>query len=391
MVLDKEVQIKVNNRTAQIYKDKGYDIPMTIGVHGNIIFDTTKYFTIKVEDLESTSTVKVHTSCDFCGNRKTMSYRDYCRKLDDNGLKTCVKCKTAKYKITCLEKYGVEYAPQSDFIKEKTKKTNQKRYGVDWCMGNKDIQEKRRETYISKYGCEWATQNEQVKEKTKNTNIKRYGVESPTMTPEVKRKMKNTMLERYGSETVMHIPEFREKISKTNLERYGSKYTFGSKEIYDKGIDTKYKNGTVATSIQQKYICDLYSGILNYPCSNYNLDIVVDDINIEYDGGGHELSVELNKISKHDFDVKQIIRDKIVKSNGYKIIRFISKSDKLPSDNILLHILDLSKTYFNTTNHTWIEWYFDDNKIRNADNKNGEFFDFGALRKIKRKSALITQ
>ena len=104
-------------------------------------------------------------------------------------------------------------------------------------------------------------------------------------------------------------------------------------------------------------------------------------------GGGHQLSVLCGNISQHDFNVKQIVRDKIVKSNGYKIIRLISKSDKIPSDEVLLHILDLSKKYFNSTSHTWIEWYFDESKFRDADNMLGSYFDFGKLRNIRKRTA----
>ena len=184
----------------------------------------------------------------------------------------------------------------------------------------------------------------------------------------------------------MDIPGIREKIAITNLERYGHKCSLGNTDVYAKGLQTKYKNGTIATSTQQEYICNLYNGTLNFPCSHYNLDIVLDNIDIEYDGGGHQLSVELGNISQHDFDVKQTVRDKIVKSNGYKIIRLISKSDNLPSDKVLLHILDLSKEYFNSTSHTWVEWYFDENKYRNADNIQGVYFDFGVLRNIRNKT-----
>ena len=80
------------------------------------------------------------------------------------------------------------------------------------------------------------------------------------------------------------------------------------------------------------------------------------------------------------------MRDKVVKSNGYKIIRFISRTDRLPSDEILLHILKLSKNYFNSTSHTWIEWYFDENKFRNAENIEGSFFEFGKLRNVRKRT-----
>lgn len=387
MILDKQVLMKVNNRTAQKYKDKGYDVPTKIGVHGNIIFDTDKSFYVKVEDLEPTSTISVHIVCDICGEESIMQYRDYCKTLGENGLKTCTKCKYIKTKKNNMEKYGVQSTSQLDSVKEKIKKTNRERYGVDWYSSNKDWKQKVIKTNIEKYGCEWSTQSESVRYKTIQTNLQKYGVESPSQLKEFQDKAKNTMIERYGTNVSMHIPEIREKIEATNLERYGSKSTFGCSEIYSKGLETKYRNGTTATSRQQFYLCNLFNGTLNLPCSRYSLDIALEDIDIEYDGKGHQLSVDLGNISQHDFNVKQIVRDKIVKSNGYKIIRFISRTDRLPSDEILLHILKLSKNYFNSTSHTWIEWYFDENKFRNAENIEGSFFEFGKLRNIRKRTA----
>lgn len=385
MILDKEVKIRVNNRIAKIYQDKGYDIPMRVGSRGKLVYDDTKYFTVKIEDLEPSSSVLVHTICDICGKEKIMPYREYYRQLDEDGIRTCIKCKTIKFQRTLHEKYGkeIDNITQLDYIKEKIKATNQEKFGVDWCMSSKECQEKRKNTNIRRYGHEWANQNDEIKNKTIRTNLEKYGVPSPSMVDEFKEKQKNTMLKRYGAEHSMQVPSIREKIEFTNFKKYGHKCSLGSKEVYEKGLNTKYKNGNVATSSQQEYICNLYNGELNYPCANYNLDILLDNLDIEYDGGGHSLSVELGKVSQHDFNIKQIIRDKTVKSFGYKIIRFISNTDKLPSDDILLELLNLSKEYFLSTNHTWIEWYFDSNTYRNADNLDGSFFDFGLLKRIK--------
>ena len=386
MILDKQVLMRVNSRTAQTYKDKGYDIPMRMGSHGHMVFDTDAYFYVNVEDLEPTSTVDVHTECDICKTPKIMPYREYYRQLDENGLRTCINCKTIKSRKSNLEKYGVEYISQLDSVKEKVIKTNQEKRGVNWCMQSQECLDKRKQTCLERYGCESPRQLESVKEKAVQTNLKRYGVVNPFMNKEIQDKMKATLRDKYGTENLMDIPVIREKIAITNLERYGHKCSLGNTDVYAKGLQTKYKNGTIATSTQQEYICNLYNGTLNFPCSHYNLDIVLDNIDIEYDGGGHQLSVELGNISQHDFDVKQTVRDKIVKSNGYKIIRLISKSDNLPSDEVLLHILDLSKEYFNSTSHTWVEWYFDENKFRNADNMYGSYFDFGVLRNIRNKT-----
>lgn len=268
-------------------------------------------------------------------------------------------------------------------MKDKKIKTNLNHFGCNWGLGSPEVQEKIKHTNIIRYGYEKALKNEEVKEKLKETNLKRYGVENPMQLTKCKEKLKETMIKRYGYSCTMHIPEIRKRIEETNLKRYNCRSSLGSNKIRRKSIQTKFKNNSVPTSIQQIYICNLYNGLLNYPCSYYNLDICFDNLDIEYDGSGHELTVTLGKINKHDFDVKQIIRDKIVKSYGYKIIRYISNTDKLPEDNVLLNILNYSRNYFESTNHTWIEWYFDENKYRNAENMNGYYYNFGLLKKIK--------
>ena len=48
-------------------------------------------------------------------------------------------------------------------------------------------------------------------------------------------------------------------------------------------------------------------------------------------------------------------------------------------------MLEQAKQYFNTTNHTWVAYDIDTSLVRNAENKEGVFFDFGELRKIKNR------
>ena len=64
----------------------------------------------------------------------------------------------------------------------------------------------------------------------------------------------------------------------------------------------------------------------------------------------------------------------------------ISSKDYLPSDTILLEMLEQARTYFTTTSHTWIEYNIDTSTMRNAENKDGIYFDYGDLRKIKEAS-----
>ena len=91
----------------------------------------------------------------------------------------------------------------------------------------------------------------------------------------------------------------------------------------------------------------------------------------------------MGKETQEEFNQKEIIRNNIIKRAGYKQITIISSKDFLPSDKILLKMLEQAKQYFNTTNHTWVVYDIDTSLVRNAENKEGVFFDFGELRKIK--------
>lgn len=138
--------------------------------------------------------------------------------------------------------------------------------------------------------------------------------------------------------------------------------------------------------MQQRYICDLYGGILNYPVSFYNVDIYLPENNltIEYDGGFHLGNVITGRETMDEHNRKEIIRDKIIKREGYKQMRIISSNDILPSDTTLLQMLEQAKDYFSKyTNHSWIEYNIDFSTMRNAENKDGVQYDFGELRKIK--------
>jgi hypothetical protein len=84
-----------------------------------------------------------------------------------------------------------------------------------------------------------------------------------------------------------------------------------------------------------------------------------------------------------------LYRNIALKKEGYKQMRIVSTSDLLPSDEILLQMLAQTKEYFSTyPQHSWYEFNIDTSLVRNAEQKEGVFFDFGELRKIK-KSDLI--
>jgi hypothetical protein len=68
----------------------------------------------------------------------------------------------------------------------------------------------------SKYGVKNLFQSEYIKNKIKKTNLIKYGFESAMKNPEVLKKIKNTKKERYGNENYVNM----DKVRKTMLSRY---------------------------------------------------------------------------------------------------------------------------------------------------------------------------
>ena len=199
-------------------------------------------------------------------------------------------------------------------------------------------------------------------------------------------KHRETMLEKYGYEGTMQVPEIREKISQTNLKKYGCKSPAQSTEVRKKITQTFYANSSQKSSKQQRYINNLYSGILNFPIKFYNADIYLpyDNLIIEFDGSGHALNVIMGHETMKEYQQKEIVRYSVIKNEGYKQIKIVSNNDKLPSDQILLQMLSEAKQYFSEyPNHNWIEYNIGLSIVRNAEHKEGVLYDYGKLRTIK--------
>lgn len=184
--------------------------------------------------------------------------------------------------------------------------------------------------------------------------------------------------------------ETKEKFVATMKERYGVENPAQSPEILAKAAKTYYKNSSKECSKQQFYIYNLYntnnSASLNYPISYYNVDIcfIKEKLVCEYDGGGHFLNVVTGKITEEEFLKKEIVRFLTIKKEGYRQIRIVSSKDKLPPDQILLRMLSEARNYFlEYPNHSWIEFNIDLSAVRNAEHKDGVFYDYGELRAIK--------
>lgn len=269
------------------------------------------------------------------------------------GVEYCVQSKEVRKKIeeSCLKKYGFKTSLQNKEVNEKARQTCLKKYGVDNPSKNKKIQEKRKQTMKLKYGVEYSVQNNDLKNKQIKTNIKKYGTNNPLKNKIVREKIKNTMIEKYGVDNPLKNKEIQKKQIQTNLLKYGYKYPL---ELAKNRACTKI--GKVPCSKQQKHIAELIHGQINVPINKYVLDILKENINIEYDGGGHRLNVKFGKLTNEEFDELQNKRDNFLIDNGFKIIRIVCTNDKIPSDDIIIEQLNKAFLELRNTDFLIINW-----------------------------------
>lgn len=395
-IITKEVEIKVHASTAKYYESLGYKIPMKKASEStrkrhkkDYVYDIGKTFLVKVDDLHPLSNVMVDYLCDYCLEEVVSTpYAHVTNGTKDIDKLACKKCSPQKVKEVSLLRYGVDnYAKTQEFHK-KYKNTMLTKYGVEHNSHMPDYREKFHNTCVERYGESYW---QHFLKKSRKSYREKTGYDYPLQSPESKEKSKQTCLERYGVEYVLQVPEVREKITQSCIEHYGVDNPNKSPEVRAKTVQTLYENGTTITSKQQLYIYSLYDLTnefveLNYPVGYYNVDICLpkERLVVEIDFGGHNLSVKLGTLTQKEFDQREIVRDKVIKKEGYKIMRIISTKDLLPSDDILLQMLLDTKQYFSQyPNHSWIEFNIDTSNVRNAEHKDGVYYNYGGLRKIK--------
>ena len=427
-IISRTVKIRPSHAKVKYYKEKGYDAQ-----YGQEL-------EVRIEDLSTCSVALVDVTCDYCGKLKEpMRYVDY-NAQTKNGTKKCccLDCVPLKREEVFLEKYGYKNAMQVPDIQEKIQKTNIERYGSKSPSGNVVVREKQKQTLMQHYGVENPSLSKELQEKRKQVFIEKYGVDNPLLLPEIRQKAKQTIFERYGVENVsqnkeiqekrtqtflnkfgviaplqnkecldklkqtnlekygvefvMQLEDTHQKSKETSLERYGYEYPMQSPEILEKWFE-KNGAGFVRSSRQQKYLCNLYNGILNHPLKCFALDIFLPEykFDIEFDGSGHKMSIALGSITEEEFEQKELYRNVAIKKNNIKQMRIISTKDLLPSDAILLQMLQDSIQYFlDFPNHSWISYDIDKSMMFNAEHKSGTPYNFGPLRTIK-DSDLDTQ
>ena len=277
------------------------------------------FIEVNVLDLPKKSGTKVKIICDVCGKEAEICYGDFVKYNEENKLITCGSdsCKRKKTEDTCMEKYGSKSPFESKEIQDKIKATWQKNYGED--------------------------------------------IENPFQVESVKEKSKQTMLNNYGVEHALQ-----------------------NRELLNKVLDSFQFNNTGPCSRAQKYIHFLIGGTLNKHVCNSLVDICFEEEKtaIEYDGGGHFLTDIFNgnkTLSKEAF-LKEKNREDSIVNKGYKVIRFIATKDRIPSDEVILSLIE----EFKNSDFKVIRINFEEGTIEKDYNEK-TVHDFGILRKITQK------
>jgi len=260
MILDEKIKIKGNPRNLKYFKNLNYDIKIN------------EYVDVEIKDLFKNSHVKVNVKCDICEIERIITYFSYVRNIGNDNLYTCPVCSKIKSKKTSIIRYGVEYAIQSDVIKQKRKENNIDKYGVD----------------------EPAKLNVNI-QKTKNTKKIKYDNENYVNFE----KIKETKRIKYGDENYNN----REKCEKTCLEIYGVSNVFQNENIKNKKIDTYIINYGVDNYSKSKIFKDIKN---NFTINKYkNINIIDSNDNI--------VTLKCDQNENHTYNVnKYILRNRII-------------------------------------------------------------------------------
>lgn len=360
MLLTKTVKINLK-KNIKYYENLGYDIPKRRDKWGKLSTPRGTSIIVKVEDLPEGSEVYIECLCDYCLEQgvETIIPKMYCNYIKQN-------------------KYGII---KKDCCKKchplKTKESNLLIYGVESIVYLKSTKDKVKITKLNKT----SEEIEKTKIKKINTTLEKYGVESSMQNKEIMEKYKKTMRIRYGCDNPLQNELIKKKVQNTNINKYGFSSPMKNEVIKLKARKTLYKNSGGMCSKQQLYLNNLLNGELNYLVNYFLLDIAFPQemIYLEYDGGGHKLSVKFGNETLNDFVKRNRRRWYYLYRNGWKSIRIISLKDKLPLDEVILQMIEYAKEYLNE-GCSWIEFNIDNKNI-----KTSQFcinVDYGELRKI---------
>ena len=331
LIVPQTVKVKPSGKMCKYYREKGYEFEKCID-----------FIEVNVMDLYPGSHEKIKIICDICGNESEIEYRSFVKNRKKGILVSCGSdsCVKRKREDTCTKRYGVKCVFQSEEVKEKIKDTNLERHGAENPFGSKEIQDKIKGTWQKNYG---------------------EGIINPFQAESVKEKSKQTMLNNHGVE-----------------------YASQNRELLNKALDSFQFNGTGPCSRAQQYINYILNGTLNKRICGSLVDIYIEKENIiiEHDGSGHFLGdmINGNKTPSKEALLREKEREDKIINNGYRMIRFIATKDRIPSDEVILNLIE----GFKNSDFKVIRINFEENTI-NRDYEEKWYCNFGKLRNITKE------
>lgn len=124
----------------------------------------------------------------------------------------------------------------------------------------------------------------------------------------------------------------KERIQETTMIKHGYWHPSETEEFAESFMDRFEKHNSVPTSRGQRYLAKLLDAELNVRMGRFFADMVVEEVVIEYDGGGHNLSVLKGDLTQQEFDIRERERTQFMLDEGYRMLRVISNSEYFPSD-----------------------------------------------------------
>ena len=203
---------------------------------------------------------KHYRKCEICGKMFEI-------KRPSNSQLCCSKrCTSEKRKRTMLERHGVEYAQQSQEIRDKSIQTNIRKFGYPSAAQSPEIKDKERKIFQERYGVDSPFQMEDFQDKRKKTCLEKYGVEHHLQSKDSVERMKahwsETLMEEYGVPYGVLTPQCQQAhpglisgINKQFAEELRNRhidYRF-EKKIEDKSFDIEILNKKIFIEIDPTY------------------------------------------------------------------------------------------------------------------------------------------
>jgi len=211
-------------------------------------------------------------------------------------------------KMTCIKKYGKEYAMLNENIQQKSKDKCFEKYGVtnvfssQWCV--KEI----KKTNLKKYGVEWSSQNKDIRKKIEDSFIEKYGVKYPTLNDDIKKKLSESWLNKIYKK--IETESIRPLFEREDFQGFGKNvlYKFQCKKcdnIFENnylGVACYKCNPIPKSKIENElefFINEIYKGTIKRNCrkildNKFELDFYFPDLNVAIELNGNYYHSEIS-------------------------------------------------------------------------------------------------